>query len=192
MSLRLWVMDLDLCNSFPAACVVWDSADVHLISAYSFSITHFGGIKGQAIFSHISICTLQHTFTHPKGLLFTIQFSQIGLVVTSRAAFEDMHSKSLVQPGTPLLATHQADSLPLLSLEGTLTRYRALTAALWLDKGYDSRPSRLDKLRVVVEKSGWERKRQDNIKSQGQETQLGVLGTPRQGINTCQDATMSS
>ena len=31
----------------------------------------------------------------------------------------------------------------------------------------------------------------DNIKSQGQETQLGVLGTPRQGINTCQGATMS-
>ena len=32
----------------------------------------------------------------------------------------------------------------------------------------------------------------DSIKSQGQETQLGVIGTPRQGINTCQDATMSS
>ena len=32
----------------------------------------------------------------------------------------------------------------------------------------------------------------DSIKSQGQETQLGVIGTPRHGINTCQDATMSS
>ena len=31
----------------------------------------------------------------------------------------------------------------------------------------------------------------DDIKSQGQETQLGVLGTPRQDINTHQDATMS-
>ena len=34
--------------------------------------------------------------------------------------------------------------------------------------------------------------KQDSIKSQGQETQLGVIGTPRYGINTCQDATMSS
>ena len=32
----------------------------------------------------------------------------------------------------------------------------------------------------------------DSIKSQGQETQLGVLGTPRHGINTCRDAMMSS
>ena len=32
----------------------------------------------------------------------------------------------------------------------------------------------------------------DSIKSQGQETQLGVIGTPRHGINTCQDATTSS
>ena len=31
----------------------------------------------------------------------------------------------------------------------------------------------------------------DYIKSQGQETQLGVLGTPKRGINTCWDATMS-
>jgi len=43
---------------------------------------------------------LQHTFTHPKGLLFATQFVQIALVVTSRAAFKDMHSKGLVQPGT--------------------------------------------------------------------------------------------
>ena len=32
----------------------------------------------------------------------------------------------------------------------------------------------------------------DSIKSQGQETQLGVLGTPKQGINTCWDVMMSS
>ena len=44
-----------------------------------------------------------------------------------------------------------------MSPDGTLTRYRALTAALWLDKGYDSRPLRLDKLRAGIEKSGQER-----------------------------------
>jgi len=96
---------MDLYNSSPATHVVWDSADAHLISAYSFSIVeivhenlkkktiHFGGIKGQAIherymemtydmtdkdgnikslllFTDINIHTLQHTFTHPKGLLY--------------------------------------------------------------------------------------------------------------------------
>ena len=44
----------------------------------------------------------------------------------------------------------------------------------------------------MIEKSGQERERQIVFKSQGQETQLGVIGTPRHGINTCQDATMSS
>ena len=34
--------------------------------------------------------------------------------------------------------------------------------------------------------------RTDSIKSQGQETQLGVIGTPKHGINTCQGARMSS
>ena len=55
-----------------------------------------------------------------------------------------------------------------VSPEGTLTRYRALTATLWLDK-----------LRVVVEKSGQEKGNHTSIQSQGQETQLEVLETPR-------------
>ena len=32
------------------------------------------------------------------------------------------------------------EKLTLMSPAGTLTQYQALTAALWLDKGYDSRP----------------------------------------------------
>ncbi|KAF9508762.1 hypothetical protein BS47DRAFT_1365687 [Hydnum rufescens UP504] len=35
---------------------------------------------------------------HPSGLLFATQFTQIALVVTEKAAFDDMHSKDLVQP----------------------------------------------------------------------------------------------
>jgi acyl transferase domain-containing protein len=54
-------MGMELYNSSPAARVVWDSADAHLISAYGFSTVeivrenpktktiHFGGIKGQVI-----------------------------------------------------------------------------------------------------------------------------------------------
>lgn len=89
---------MDLYNSSPAARAVWDSADMHLISAYGFSIVeivrenpkkktiHFGGIKGQAIrkrYMDINVRTLQHTFTHPKGLLFATQFAQIALVIMS-------------------------------------------------------------------------------------------------------------
>ena len=41
--------------------------------------------------------TLQHTFTHPRGLLFATQFAHITLVIMSRAAFEDIRLKGLVQ-----------------------------------------------------------------------------------------------
>ena len=58
-----------------------------------------GNIKSLPLFADINVRTLQHTFTHPRGLLFATQFAQIALVITSRAAFEDMRSKGLVQPG---------------------------------------------------------------------------------------------
>jgi fatty acid synthase subunit beta len=43
----------------------------------------------------MSVCTLQHTFTRPKGLLFATQFAQVALVIMSRAA---LRSKGFVQP----------------------------------------------------------------------------------------------
>ena len=54
-------MGMNLYNSVPAACAVWEGADAHLLAVYAFSIVeivkdnpkaktiHFGGIKGQAI-----------------------------------------------------------------------------------------------------------------------------------------------
>ncbi|KAJ7200860.1 acyl transferase domain-containing protein [Mycena pura] len=81
---------------------------------------HFGGIQGQAIrrrykdmsydttdkdgniktlplFADIDVRTPKYTFSHPQGLLFATQFAQIALVVTEKAAFEDMRSKGCVQ-----------------------------------------------------------------------------------------------
>ncbi|TFK33214.1 fatty acid synthase [Crucibulum laeve] len=81
---------------------------------------HFGGIKGQAIrqrymdmtydtmdkdgnvktlplFADINVRTPKYTFSHPTGLLFATQFAQIALVVTEKAAFEDMRMKGFVQ-----------------------------------------------------------------------------------------------
>ena len=56
-----------------------------------------GNIKSLPLFADISICTLQHTFTHPKELLFATQFAQIALVVMSHAAFENMCLKVCVE-----------------------------------------------------------------------------------------------
>lgn len=81
---------------------------------------HFGGVKGQAIrqrymemtydsmdkdgnvktlplFADINARTPRYTFSHPNGVLYATQFAQIALVVTEKAAFEDMRSKGLVQ-----------------------------------------------------------------------------------------------
>ena len=81
---------------------------------------HFSGIKGQAIqqrymdmiydtmdkdghvktlplFADIDVRCPKYTFSHPAGLLFAMQFAQIALVVTEKAAFEDMRVKGFVQ-----------------------------------------------------------------------------------------------
>ncbi|KAJ3517947.1 hypothetical protein NLJ89_g178 [Agrocybe chaxingu] len=87
---------------------------------------HFGGIKGQAIrqrymdmtydttdkdghvktlplFADIDVRTPKYTFSHPNGLLFATQFAQIALVVTEKAAFEDMRVKGFVQKDSDVL-----------------------------------------------------------------------------------------
>jgi len=56
-----------------------------------------GNIKSLPLFADISFHTLQYTFTHPNGLLFTTQLAQIALIVMSHIAFEDICLKGLVQ-----------------------------------------------------------------------------------------------
>jgi fatty acid synthase subunit alpha, fungi type len=119
---------------------------------------HFGGLKGQAIrqrymemsydtmdkegniktlplFADINIRSPQYTFSHPAGLLFATQFAQIALVVTEKAAFEDMRAKGFVQPDCAF-AGHSlgeysalasiADVLPISSLVDVVF-YRGIT-----------------------------------------------------------------
>jgi fatty acid synthase subunit alpha, fungi type len=118
-------MGMDLYNSSPAACAVWEGANAHLLAVYGFSIIeivkdnpkektiHFGGIKGQVIrqrymdmmydttdkdgnvktlplFANIDVRTPKYTFSHPNGLLFATQFTQIALVMMEKAAFKDL------------------------------------------------------------------------------------------------------
>lgn len=158
---------------------------------------HFGGIKGQAIrqrymdmsydtmdkdgtvktlplFGDIGVRTQRYTFSHPSGLLYATQFAQIALVVTERAAFEDMRSKGLVQNGAAF-AGHSlgeysalasiADVLPISSLVD-IVFYRGITMQRAVERDSQNRsnyamcavnPSRISKtftdaaLREVVD-----------------------------------------
>jgi len=56
-----------------------------------------GNDKTLPLFSDINVWTPKYTFSHPNGLLFTTKFAQIALVVTEKAAFEDMRMKGFVQ-----------------------------------------------------------------------------------------------
>ena len=56
-----------------------------------------GNVKTLPLFGDINVRTPKYTFSHPSGLLFATQFAQIALVVTEKAAFEDMHLKGFVQ-----------------------------------------------------------------------------------------------
>jgi malonyl CoA-acyl carrier protein transacylase len=87
------------------------------------------------LFANINVRTLQHTFTHPKGLRFATQFAQNALVIMSRAAFEDLCSKGFVQPDAAFAGhllgefstlASVADILPNSSLVDVVF-YRGLT-----------------------------------------------------------------
>ncbi|KAG6910835.1 hypothetical protein DXG01_007150 [Tephrocybe rancida] len=158
---------------------------------------HFGGIKGQAIrqrymdmtydtmdkdgnvktlplFADIDVRTPKYTFSHPAGLLFATQFAQIALVVTEKAAFEDMRSKGFVQTDCAF-AGHSlgeysalasiADVLPISALVDVVF-YRGITMQRAVERDSENRsnyamcavnPSRISKtfsdaaLREVVD-----------------------------------------
>jgi len=131
---------------------------------------HFGGIKGQAIrqrymdktydtfdrdgriktmplFADINIRTHKYTFSHPDGLLFATQFAQIALVVTEKAAFEDMRSKGYVQKDCAF-AGHSlgeysalaaiADLFPIAALVDVVF-YRGITMQRAVERDSDNR-----------------------------------------------------
>ncbi|KAF9648674.1 fatty acid synthase [Thelephora ganbajun] len=104
---------------------------------------HFGGIKGQAIrtrymemtydtmdkdgvvrtlplFGDINARTQRYTFSHPNGLLFATQFAQIALVVTEKAAFEDMQSKGFIQNNAVFAGHSLGEYSALASVAGVL------------------------------------------------------------------------
>ena len=86
------------------------------------------------------------------------------------------------------------NTLDVLSPEGTLTRYRALTATLWLNQGTVTAALRLIRGEGCGREEWTGEGKADSIKSQGtgdSTWSLRLLGTSRQGINTCWNAMIS-
>lgn len=106
-------------------------------------VVHFGGIKGHGIrqrymemtyqttdkdgnvktlplFGDIDLRTSRYTFSSPTGLLYATQFAQIALVVTEKAAFEDLREKGLVQEGAPFAGHSLGEYSALASIAGVL------------------------------------------------------------------------
>ncbi|KAK4702957.1 hypothetical protein P7C70_g3267, partial [Phenoliferia sp. Uapishka_3] len=133
---------------------------------------HFGGLKGQAtrqkymemtyttsdkdgnvktlpLFGDIDLRTSRYTFSSPTGLLYATQFAQIALVVTEKAAFEDMRSKGLIQNGCAF-AGHSlgeysalasiADILPVAALVDVVF-YRGITMQRAVERDEQNRSS---------------------------------------------------
>jgi len=108
-----------------------------------------GNVKTLPLFGDIDLRTSRYTFSSPTGLLYATQFAQIALVVTEKAAFEDMRSKGLVQD-TCAFAGHSlgeysalasiADILPVSALVDVVF-YRGITMQRAVERDAQNRSS---------------------------------------------------
>jgi fatty acid synthase subunit alpha len=106
-----------------------------------------GNVKTLPLFGDINVRTPKYTFSHPSGLLFATQFAQIALVVTEKAAFEDMSHKGFVQKDCAF-AGHSlgeysalasiADVLPISSLVDVVF-YRGITMQRAVERDSENR-----------------------------------------------------
>ncbi|KIO16820.1 hypothetical protein M407DRAFT_33528 [Tulasnella calospora MUT 4182] len=110
-------------DNAPEARAVQDATDGHLLTVYDFLIVGIDGTaKTLPLFLDIDVRSPRYAFSHPNRLLFITQFAQTALVVTGKAAFEDMHSKGLVPPRCGFAghlgnySASIADTVPIASL----------------------------------------------------------------------------
>ena len=79
-----------------------------------------GVVRTLPLFGDINVRTQRYTFSHPNGLLFATQFAQIALVVTEKAAFEDMQSKGCIQNNAVFAGHSLGEYSALASVAGVL------------------------------------------------------------------------
>lgn len=79
-----------------------------------------GNVKTLPLFPDIDLRTQRFVFSSPTGALNLTQFSQISLVVTEKAAFDDLRSKGLVQEGAVFAGHSLGEYSALASIAGVL------------------------------------------------------------------------
>ena len=79
-----------------------------------------GHVKTLPLFADIDVRCPKYTFSHPSGLLFATLFAQIALVITEKAAFEDMLVKGFVQNDCALPGHSLGEYLALASITDVL------------------------------------------------------------------------
>lgn len=84
------------------------------------SIDENGQVKTQPLFGDIDLYTTSYTFSHPQGLLFATQYTQIALVVTEKAAFDDMKAKGLIDQNAPFAGHSLGEYSALASIADVL------------------------------------------------------------------------
>jgi fatty acid synthase subunit beta len=134
---------------------------------------HFGGIKGQAIhqrymdmtyntmdkdgsvktlplFGDINVRTPKYMFSHPTGLLFATQFAQIALVVTAKAAFEDMHLKGFIQKDCAFAGHSLGEYSALASIADILPVSSLVDVIFYRCNGPSNVTPRIDQIMLCV------------------------------------------
>jgi malonyl CoA-acyl carrier protein transacylase/acyl dehydratase len=85
-----------------------------------------GEVKSLALFPDITLKSMSYTFYSPTGLLFSTQFAQIALVVTEKAAFEDLRAKGLVGQSISAFAGHSLGEYAALASVGNFMGINSL------------------------------------------------------------------
>jgi fatty acid synthase subunit alpha, fungi type len=106
-----------------------------------------GNIKTLPLFGDINVRTPKFTFSHPSGLLFATQFTQIALVVTEKVAFEDISYKSFVQKDCAFTGHSLGEYSALASIADVLPRsflvdvvfYRGITMQRAVERDSENR-----------------------------------------------------
>ena len=99
----LWILDCGDCKGQSKGKnnpLQWYERPGHLTMLHGYghdTMDKDGHVKTLPLFADINVRTPKYTFSHPGGLLFTTQFAQITLIITEKAAFEDLHVKGFVQ-----------------------------------------------------------------------------------------------
>jgi fatty acid synthase subunit beta len=89
-----------------------------------------GGIKETPFLTGLTPKTTSYTFSHPKGLLLSTQFSQPALALMEMAEYEHLKAKGVVQSGA-LFAGHSLGEYAALGACTTFMSFESLLTLIF-------------------------------------------------------------